>query len=288
MVSEEVPDLADPAAASGSLLGARRFAPAVLNGSPSATARSRATAWTGRRPRSPLANARHGCPRAGRPCPWRAPRRPRSSRGRRVRRGCTARRAHSGSAAHRRVWAHDGAQQRVHARASRCAGRGSEALGHGEQAGACVDLRATGRSARFHSDITDHLNGPNGRPTSTGVNAALSVLPAASVAAIRPGRPDGTSGTRRRIGLPFAPATQRAALVVPYVSVSTGRWARWWSWLGSHAPPRVVISSWSSVRPGRATRTRYPAVRIEDWPATRGRRARDSMAVGARRTPSAP
>ena len=68
----------------------------------------------------------------------------------------------------------------------------------------------------FHADTTDHLNGPNGRPTSWGANAAFRVRPSCvTVAATRAVRPAGVSGTRRRIGRPLGPARHSAVLVVP-------------------------------------------------------------------------
>jgi hypothetical protein len=66
-------------------------------------------------------------------------------------------------------------------------------------------------------ETTDHLRRPNGMPASTGVNAAVKVLPSsASVDGMRVALPGGSSGTRRRIGVPLnVAATHSAVRVVP-------------------------------------------------------------------------
>ena len=67
------------------------------------------------------------------------------------------------------------------------------------------------------AEVTDHLKRPNGRPASAGVKAAVKVVPSSdSVEAMRVALPGGSSGTRRRIGVPLeVAATHSATFVVP-------------------------------------------------------------------------
>ena len=217
--ARKLPDLALPAVAFVAVL--RRSAASrrrCCTGSRSARARCRASAWTARRPRSRRASARRGCRRAARPSPvaW-------SGVDAEVARVDEAlrlvRRAGrvGGQQRLRRRRRDDLGQRGVRARVGGVAGGGAEAVGHGEQAGARLDRRRSGRCAPSQVERTDHWKRPNGSPASTGVNAAVNVASVDRLgrgdAGRLAGRLERDAAQDRRAGV--VAATHSANLVVP-------------------------------------------------------------------------
>ena len=214
-------------------------------------------------------------------------RRRRSSTGRRGPRLVRARRARSASAAPRvgvgvTTFASAGFEQG-------CAG--SRAAAPKQSGTASRRARASTSpiwsSAPSQAETTDHLKRPNGRPASTGVNAAVRVFPSSvSVEAMRVALPGGSSGTRRRIGVPRRRGGDAQRGLRRAVAERQAQRARaaMVELLGLELAARLDRRAAARSRPGRARRTRGPAARPAGSPATRGRPAAGSMAAEEPRT----